>query len=501
MTKNTMNCVDYLFEHSQQFKKNLILGPTEQISYDKTWKSVLSLADYLHKEFGQDNKIILIGNNSVFFILSYLAIMKSGNVCVPLNPSVSDTVLQYVVKTCQPPIAFTDEISENRINSLGLNTLTEDSVEPILKQTDVQRSTAFPVVSGDSIAEILFTSGSTALPKGVMLSHRNIIANTESIIEYLQLTKRDIMEVVLPFSYCYGLSLLHTHIRVGGSLVLNNKFIFINTVINDLKKYKCTGFAGVPSHFQIMLRKSETFKTTNFPDLRYVTQAGGKLAKPFIQEFTESFPEVKFFVMYGQTEATARLSYLPPERLPDKLDSIGQGIPGVELEVLDKSGNPVQPGEPGEIVASGDNIMQGYLNEPQLTKQMLRENKLRTGDIATVDEDGFIYIIGREREFLKVGGERISPKEVEQVIVSLPEIVDCSVVGVDDDILGEAIKALVVLRDGENSGTIQEKIHQNCLEQLGMQKVPKYYEFLDRIPMNDSGKKTQAAIRDVLNAS
>src|SRR5690606_39012272 len=175
------------------------------------------------------------------------------------------------------------------------------------------------------LAEIVYTSGSTGLPKGVMISHQNIIANTQSIIEYLSLTSKDIMQVVLPFFYCYGLSLLHTHLRVGGSIVLNNSFIFIGSVINDLKRYRCTGFAGVPSHYQILLKKSQSFKTTDFPDLRYVTQAGGKLHDVFIDEFIDTFPKIAFFVMYGQTEATARLSYLPPHMVSVKKGSIGKG--------------------------------------------------------------------------------------------------------------------------------------------------------------------------------
>ncbi len=196
------------------------------------------------------------------------------------------------------------------------------------------------VFDGDRLAEIIFTSGSTGEPKGVMITHKNIIANTDSIIEYLNLTADDVIEIVLPFYYCYGLCLLHTHLKVGGSMVFNNNFMFLGAVINDLKKYKCTGFAGVPSHFQVLLRKSKSFKSDNFPDLRYVTQAGGKLHKVFIQEFMDNQPDITFYVMYGQTEATARLSYLPPEHLEEKLGSLGKAIPGVTLELMDDQGEP-----------------------------------------------------------------------------------------------------------------------------------------------------------------
>ena len=278
-----------------------------------------------------------------------------------------------------------------------------------------------------------------------MITHQNIISNTDSIIEYLNLTSDDTILVVLPCYYCVGLSLLHTHIRVGGSVVLNNSFMFLGTVINDLITYKCTGFSGVPSHYQMLLKKSKSFKETKFPSLRYVTQAGGKLHNVFIKEFVETFPEIKFIVMYGQTEATARLSYLPHNLVLSKLGSIGKAIPEVILKVVDKEGNETSLGEVGEIVAKGGNIMKGYYKDPEATKIALSDGWLHTGDLAKIDEDDFIYIVAREKEIIKVGGKRISPKEIEEVILSVPMVVDCTIKGVYDDVLGEGIKATVIV--------------------------------------------------------
>jgi acyl-CoA synthetase (AMP-forming)/AMP-acid ligase II len=266
--------------------------------------------------------------------------------------------------------------------------------------------------------------------------------------------------------------------------------MLLGSVINDLKRYKCTGFAGVPSHYQILLRKSDAFKKSEFPDLMYVTQAGGKLHNAFILEFMEAFPNVKFFVMYGQTEATARLSYLPHEFLPEKVGSLGRGIPGVQLEVVDEHRQPVQPNVTGEIIAKGDNVMLGYFEDDEATRSAFYDGWLLTGDLAYRDEDGFIYLTARKKEIIKVGGKRVSPKEIEEVIVAMPGIVDCSIEAIDDEILGEAIKAILVVSPSEKDMTI-DKVRQFCATRLATYKIPTQIEFVDEIKTNSTGKKVK----------
>jgi len=490
-----MNVVDYLFKESKTSSKELVLGNSEKISYKEIYEQISKLSNYLEESLGKNKKIIIMSDNSVFFIIAYFGIMKSGNICVPLDPSLSQSALTHIIKECNSFLCFVQNKSEKKFTDLKIKTINEEQVKNILNKENSPSEKTIKDFDEKNIAEILYTSGSTAFPKGVMLSHENIISNTNSIVQYLQLSSDDIIEIVLPFFYCYGLSLLHTHVRVGGSMVLNKTFILLKTVVDDLIKYKCTGFAGVPSHFQIMLRMARAFKEAEFPQLRYVIQAGGKLANTFIKEFVGLFPDVKFFVMYGQTEATARLSYLPPELVLKKLGSIGKGIPDVKLEVLNKDNKPVKPGEVGEIVASGKNIMVGYFNDDQLTKKTLRNNKLYTGDLATVDEEGFIYIVGREKEIIKVAGERVSPKEIEEIIVSIPEVIDCSIIGVEDKMLGEAIKSYIVLNRNARSKISADYIKSYCNERLSPQKVPKHIEFIDRIPVSSTGKKTQVNIQ------
>jgi len=486
-----MNAFDYFFEKTSDLEKLFLVGK-ESLSFKELYNSSLLLASYLRKEFGRNKSIMLLSVNNKFFLTAYFAIIKSGNICIPLDPNIEKENLDYISGLTNPVMIFMTRDIERKI-SVGCSkcifpdTIGNDEFKLSLAEKDEE-------FDDQSCAEIIFTSGSTGIPKGVMISHRNLMANTESIVTYLKLNGNDRMLVVLPFYYCYGLSLLHTHLRVGGSIVLNNSFIFLGSIINNLLEYKCTGFAGVPSHFQILLRKSDNFKTTNFPDLKYVTQAGGKLAPIFIDEFRISHPEITFIVMYGQTEATARLSYLPPELYEAKKGSMGKGIPGVELKVVNEKGAKIKPGEIGEVIARGDNIMLGYFGDEEGTKNTIRNGWLYTGDLGTIDEDDYIYLTARKKEIIKVGGKRISPKEIEAVILELPEVVDCTIEGIEDQLLGEALKATIVIRPENGKEAMLDKIKQHCARHLALYKVPQVFELKEQLVISATGKKIKGKL-------
>jgi acyl-CoA synthetase (AMP-forming)/AMP-acid ligase II len=484
-----MNVTQYLFEKTAEWQKDFILGNKETISFSELYSQSSKLAGFLSETVGTQQNIILISHNNNFFLVCYLGIMMSGNVCIPLDPTIEKHNFEYIVQKSEADLCFAENRVLNKISTSTIKSITEKNLLQLTaNQAPFSISESFDT---ELPAQIIFTSGSTGLPKGVVLSHKNIIANTESILQYLHLTENDTIEVVLPFFYCYGLSLLHTHLRVGGSMVLNNNFILLGSVLNDINKYNCTGFAGVPSHFQILLRKSESFKTTEFQSLRYVTQAGGKLHKVFIEEFIHSFPEIKFFVMYGQTEATARLSYLEPKELKSKLGSIGKGIPDVQLKVVNQEGKEVRPGETGEIIAKGDNVMLGYYKEPEMTKATIKNGWLYTGDIGTIDNEGYIFLTARNKEFIKIGGKRVSPKEIEEVIVSFPRVVDCTIEAIQDHITGDAVKATVVIEKGSKINITEEQLKSYCAGKLAMYKVPKYIEFTEKLNVNSAGKKVR----------
>ena len=481
-----MNATDYFFENTYSLEKLFLIGK-EEVSFKDLYASSSHLAKWINETTGTGHHILLLSVNNLFFIKLYLAIIKSGNICIPLDPGIEKDNYRYIHDLTNPKMIFLTRDVERRLELTSELSWFPDTL-PVTPETFSPENPG-----GDfdqaRCAEIIFTSGSTGKPKGVMISHKNLIANTSSIVEYLQLSSDDRMLVVLPFYYCYGLSLFHTHLRIGGSIVFNNSFIFLGGVLKSLVDYRCTGFAGVPSHFQILLRKSDSFKQMKFPDLKYVTQAGGKLAPIFIDEFREAHPEARFIVMYGQTEATARLSWLPPEVYDRRKGSMGRGIPGVDLRVVNETGELIKPGETGEVIARGDNIMMGYFADEEGTKNAIRNGWLYTGDLGTVDEDGYIYLTARSKEIIKVRGKRISPKEIEAVILALPEVIDCTIEGVEDELEGEMLKATVTVRKDSIGSLTRERLIHHCSQHLTLYKVPQVYEFKDDLIISPTGKK------------
>ncbi|MEI8139858.1 MAG: AMP-binding protein [bacterium] len=471
------------------------------LTYRDLRQSVARLATgLLARGHGKGDRIGIWAENGFFFVTGYLGIIQAGLAVVPFQTELTEQSFGKIVASAGIKEVLVSRRFMNRLRPLaekvGVGLLSESDFQNLPDNAGIQ----MPNINPDrDLAALMFTSGSTGEPKGVMVTHRNIACNSFDIISYMGLTPADRVMVVLPFHYCFGASLLHTHLMAGGSIVLNNEFMYPETVVQEMLHKECTGFAGVPSTYQILLRNSR-FCELRFPKLRWLQQAGGKLPNPHIVEIVRGFPNVRFYLMYGQTEATARLSYLPPERLADKLGSIGKGLPLTCLEVLKPDGAPVRPGseETGEIVATGENITLGYWHDSIETARYFRNGSLYTGDIARVDADGFIYIVERERELIKSGGNRVSTKEVEDVIAELPEIVEVAVLGLPHEILGEAIYAFVVVT--RESGITPDDVVTHCRERLSSFKVPKTVFFLKNMPHNEAGKVLKLRLRDMTSA-
>ena len=486
-----MNTADYLLEHGRDSDIAIIANKLQYSYADLRQASGRLLAEMLARGTGPGDRVGLLGNNSLFWVAAYLATLKLGAVAVPF----ATTLTPDTINAMQAFVNCRVMLAEKRIQRRFATAFPEELptvFDDVLQETGATHWPTATDIDVQQDAALMFTSGTTARPRAVRITHRNIQANTASIIEYLDLNQADRMMAVLQFYYCFGTSLLHTHLRAGGSLVLSNNFVYPETVLDLMEATECTGFAGVPSTYQTLLRNS-TFPKRQIKSLRKVQQAGGKLQPVLIQELIAAVPYGEVFVMYGQTEATARLSYLPSAMLGTKLASIGRGIPGVTLRVMDEDGADIKPSEVGEIYAWGDNISPGYLDEPEASAQKFVEGVLHTGDLATVDEDGYIYVVDRKADFIKTYGFRVSSQQIENCIVELPEVVTAAVIGEPDLVRGEAIKAFVVLRAGAQ--LTADDILAHCANRLTNYMIPKDVVFIDQLPINAHGKIMKTELR------
>jgi acyl-CoA synthetase (AMP-forming)/AMP-acid ligase II len=437
------------------------------------------------------SRVGVLGPNSFFWVAAYLAVMKLGHVAVPFSDKLTPDDFRRNADVAGCAAVFVDQRALRRFSSAFNDGLTILTDEVLRSAREPYWPSLVPADSGAD-AVLMFTSGTTSRPKAVRVTHGNIQANTDSIISYLELRGDDRALIILPFFYCYGASLLHTHLRRGGRLVLCNSFTFPETALDLLAREECTVLAGVPSSFQLLLRAS-TFAQRALPSLRLIQQAGGKLPPVLIEELLAAKPAAKLFVMYGQTEATARLSYLPPDKLQAKPGSIGRGIPGVELRVLNEDGEQVQPGERGEIYATGANISPGYYEDPEGSAAKFTRYGLRTGDLAVVDDDGDIFIVDRRDDFIKSWGHRVSSQEVEAAALRMEQLVSAAVIGVPDDEAGEAVTIFVTARPGAE--VTPEEVLAVCRQYLPKYMVPRSVLVLDALPLNANGKIAKTRLR------
>ena len=503
--------------------KIAVITESERATYGEINSSANQLARLLIRHNIRPlDIVVLMMDNCIEYIIAYYAALKTGAVIVPFSNDLKPESINHLLKELEPKVLISSKKFERKLKACDLSSsslqlmiikdLKQEWTQldfPVMPWSEFENhassaasstswantlnmdsaieKTPNQTIDKNQLASIIYTSGSSGIPKGVMLTHLNITTNTNSICEYLNLTSDDIQMVVLPFFYVMGKSLLNTLFAAGGTIVINNKFAFPAAVLNQMVQEKVTIFSGVPPTYAFLLNRSplESFKD-KLEHLRCCTQAGGHMASSIKKKLIHVLPDnTKICIMYGTTEASARLTFLEPALLEDKINSIGKAIPGVKIKILDKNNREVPQGETGELVASGKNIMPGYWKDPVTTAGVLDENGYHTGDQGYKDEDGFFFIKGRKDSLLKVGGHRINPQEIEDAIIQTDLVVEAAVIGVKDDLLGNKLIAFASARDKSIDTNM---ILSKCSKLLPKYKMPAQIHIMKHLPKNANGK-------------
>lgn len=455
------------------------------------------------------SRVVLALPNVVATVASWLAVQSLGATSVELDREWSEGALADAVRQAAAPLAIIAGRDARKWAGLPVSrfvvvhpTLPPDSLRAALEgryagwiseagliegpshEACPEPSRGSPAVTEPLLAQVVFTSGSTSTPRGVLQTTRNLCVSTAGIVEYLRLTASDRALLVLPLFYVYGKSVLLSHLAVGGSVFMDNRFMYPRLVMGSLGLERCTNFAGVPLTFESLRRRVE-LGSIDLSSLRFVTQAGGAMQPETIAWARAAFAPAQLYVMYGQTEATSRLSYLPPELAQRKEGSVGRGMPGVELKVINDLGQPVSAGMEGHLIARGEVVMQGYLDAPEETARVLKDGWLWTGDLATMDADGFIFLTGRAKHVLKLGGHRVAPAELERALTSRPGVREAVVVGTPDGLEGEVAIAFVISDDLQLDSSA---LLRHCRSLLPAPRVPRRVVLVPDFPRSTSGK-------------
>jgi acyl-CoA synthetase (AMP-forming)/AMP-acid ligase II len=411
-------------------------------------------AGLLSAELRPGDRVLIACGISPASSIAYFGTMFAGLVAVPVNEKDLTTSGEAVYRKVGASAIWTDrgvacewaKRDDFMLIKGTFDPLPVDAVPPAIK-------------AENDLAVLMSTSGSTGLPRLVCVSHGNLVANTEAIIRSQALGSDERAMLILPVSYCFGASVLHTHLYQGGAVVFDSRFMFPDKVLIALASYGCTTFAGVPTVYNILLRRSNV-RTTALPRLRRFLQAGGSLDPQSIAQMRDAVPSAEFFVMYGQTEATARISCLPPHRLTEKLGSVGLPLDNLSIRIVDEAGQEVADNAAGELWVGGKSVCAGYFGETDDSNEKFHNGWLRTGDVASRDVDGFIWIKGRRGDFIKMRGIRLGFAEIEAKISAISGVFECAATVVPHVEAGEALVLFVVASEGASDliNTIRRKM-------------------------------------------
>lgn len=499
---------------SRHPEKTALIFGDQRLSYKELNDRAARFATALIRQgIRTGDRVVIVTPNSIEAIVALFGTLKAGGVFLVVHHSIKEKKLAYILKDCEARgvVLFQNQLpafktvletcgslrsmvvcggdegdlSQGSVPSLSYGALEKN--EPPLKRS--------PPLSEQDLACLVYTSGSTGEPKGVMETHACVDFATGSIITYLENTADDIVLNCLPLSFDYGLYQPLMVVKFGGTLVLERSFMFPAAIVKKMENEHVTGFPGVPTIFSLLLQMDLT--AYDLSSLRYITNTAAALPVSHIGRLCAKFPQATLYSMYGQTECK-RVLYLPPHELKTRPGSVGIAIPGTEVWIQGPEGERLSPGNVGQLVVRGRHVMKGYLNKPAETARTFgpgrvpEEGVLFTGDLFRQDEEGFFYFISRMDDIIKTRGEKVAPKEIENVLYLLPSVLEAAVVGVPDELEGEAIKAYVVSSD---MALTAQAVLSHCKKHLESFMVPKFVEFRDTLPKSSAGK---IARRDIV---
>jgi amino acid adenylation domain-containing protein len=451
------------------------------------------------------DRVAIYMDNTWPCVVSLYGTLLAGGVFSIVNPQTKSDKLEFILNDSGARILLTDgHLAKEFLPALPLvrqplaviasGKLPTPAGRTIEEFDEIVRNTPAGEANRDVIpldlAALIYTSGSTGNPKGVMQTHQSMVFAAGSLIEYLRLSDEDRILCVLPLAFDYGLYQLLMAIQLGATLVLERSFTYPAQIFARMQEQSVTVFPGVPTIYA-MLISSHGRTPLAFPHVTRVTNTAAALPDEFVVKLREIFPNALIFKMYGLTECK-RVSYLEPELAEQRPGSVGRAIPGTEIYLLTPDGKPVPPGETGILYVRGPHVMLGYWNRPDLSEHMLKPGKLPgervlcTQDFFRMDADGFLYFQGRSDDIIKTRGEKVAPVEVENALHSIPGVREAAVVGIPDPLLGEAIRAYVVVEPEANLNDKQLRVA--CAARLENFMVPKEFVFCPELPKTATGK-------------
>ena len=457
---------------------------------------------FLKTGIKRGDRVAIFMDNSIEAVISIFGTLKAGAAFIMINHTTKTEKLEYILTNSSARFLLSQNSRKGILKNINcghsikivITGACAGDTELYCSFDEIMRSEStlpIPVQCIDlDLASIIYTSGSTGQPKGVMLSHLNMVTAAHSITTYLENIEDDIILNVLPISFDYGLYQILMAFKIGGTVVLEKSFTYPYQIIELISAEKVTGLPGVPTIFAILLHLKDIEKY-DFSSIRYITNTAAALPINHIKRLRDLFPKSKLYSMYGLTECK-RVSYLPPEELDKRPASIGRGMPNEEVYIVNENGDRVGPHEIGELVIRGSNVMLGYWNDKDATDKCIRQGRypgervLYSGDLFKMDDEGYLYFVSRKDDIIKCKGEKVSPKEIENVLYGLHGILEAAVVPEPDEVLGQAIKAFVALE--EESNLTAKEILRYCSQHLESHMVPKYLVINESLPKTTTGK-------------